>query len=128
MNIKGSGVTYYKDSHSDELRLFEGGLRNVAAGQNQLEYGRNTPKEHEDFLSYMRGYVTHSRSPNTQFMNFHYMLGGPKKFVFQRFLYNNFYKRQLRVAWLPLSVMFTLQCIGMRMYDNAGYDFFYFSD
>lgn len=128
MNIKGSGVTYYKDSHSDELRLFNGGLRNVASGQEQLEYGRHTPKEHEDFMSYARGFVTHSRSPNTQFMNFHYMLGGPKKFVFQRFLYNNFYKRQLRIAWFPLSAVFALQCIGMRMYDNAGYDFFYFSD
>lgn len=128
MNIKGSGVTYYRDYHSDELRLFNGGLRNVANGQHQLEYGRPTPKEHEDFMSYSRGLVTHSRSPNTQFMNFHYMFGGPKKFIFQRFLYNNFYKRQLRVAWFPVSVAFVLQCIGMRMYDNAAYDFFYFSD
>lgn len=128
MNIKGSGVTYYKDFHSDELRLFNGGLRNVAIGQNQLEYGRKTPKEHEDYMSYSRGLVTHSRSPNTQFMNFHYMFGGPNKFVFKRFLYNNVYKRQLRIMWVPTSILFALQCIGMRMYDNAAYDFFYFSD
>lgn len=128
MNIKGSGVTYYKDFHSDELRLFNGGLRNVANGQNQLEYGRKTPKEHEDFITYSRGLVIHSRSPYTQFMNYHYMYGGIKKQFFQRQLYNNLYKRLVRVIWFPISAVFAFQCIGMRMYDNKAYDFFYFSD
>lgn len=32
MNTPGSGVTYLKTSYSDELKLFNGGLRSVASG------------------------------------------------------------------------------------------------
>ena len=32
MNKKGSGITYYKDGHSDEMKLYNGGLRAMASG------------------------------------------------------------------------------------------------
>ena len=128
MNIKGSGVTYFKESHSDEMRLFQGGLRNIPHGQLSLEHGRYSPREHEDFLSYNRGSVIHSRSPHTQHLNYHFMFGGPRKFIFERLLYQNVYKRMIRPAWIPAGLLFMFQCWGQRMYDNAAYDYFYFSD
>ena len=41
MNTQGSGVTYLKTFHSDELKLFNGGLRAVPFGQKNLELNRS---------------------------------------------------------------------------------------
>ncbi len=50
METKGSGVTMYKESHSDELKLFNGGIRAVPSGQINLELGRNYTDNQHDVL------------------------------------------------------------------------------
>ena len=105
MNKSGSGLTHFTEFHSDEMRLFNGGLRQ---GNTQLRVdAKMGDKRVHDKLSYSRGVIYHSRSPNAQFLNFHFLHGGLKTFVFQRFLYQTVYKRVLRPAWLPFTLMFT---------------------
>jgi len=105
MNKSGSGLTHFTEYHSDEMRLFSGGLR--AGGRNlQIDHAMGDKRVH-DKMSYNRGTVYHSRSPNTQYLNFHYLYGGSKKFFFDRFLYQTVYKRVVRPMWLPAFLAFT---------------------
>ena len=76
METRGGGVTFYKESHSDELRLFNGGIRSVPAGQHRLEHGRNEVDNHNDYLDYERGTILHSRNPTTRYMDYHNHFGG----------------------------------------------------
>jgi hypothetical protein len=128
MEKKGSGVTYYKTSHSDEMQIFKGGLRAPTTGQIRLELGKDQVDNHHEILEYERGTIMHSRNPNSRMLNFHYLYGGVQKYWFQRYIYQNAYKRYIRAIWAPCLFVFTLELIGMRMYDNNAYDYFYFSD
>ena len=128
METKGSGVTYYKTSHSDEMQIFKGGLRTPRSGQIRLELGKDLVDNHHETLEYERGVIFHTRNPNNKLLNFHYLYGGLRKYWFQRYIYQNAYKRFIRAVWIPSLFVFSLELIGMRMYDNAAYDYFYFSD
>ncbi len=105
MNKSGGGVTQYSEYHSDEMRLFGGGLR-VGGSAVKIDNHMGDKRVH-DKMSYNRGTIYHSRSPNTQFLNFHFLYGGPKKFFIDRFLYQTVYKRVLRPVWLPFLLTFT---------------------
>jgi len=87
MNTQGSGVTYLKTSHSDELKLFNGGLRAVPFGQKNLEMHRNFMDDQHDMLDYQRGVIVHSRSPVARQLDYHGLYGGSFKFWVQRYLY-----------------------------------------
>lgn len=52
MNTQGSGVTHLKVTHSDELKLFNGGLRAVPFGQKNLEMNRSFNDDQHDMLDY----------------------------------------------------------------------------
>jgi hypothetical protein len=80
------------------------------------------------FLFILQGCIVHSRSPTTQYMNFHYMYGGLKKYFVERWFVNHFYKKWIRLTWAPALIYYIAGCYAMRQYDNAAYDFFYFSD
>ena len=56
------------------------------------------------------------------------MFGGPKKYIIDRYIKHHLYRRILRPMWLPFIIVYTLGCMGMRQYDNAAHDYFYFSD
>ena len=75
-----------------------------------------------------QGCIVHSRSPSTQYFNFHFMFGGFKKYFVERWFIKHFYKKWIRLSWAPALVYYVACCYSMRQYDNAAYDFFYFSD
>ena len=60
------------------------------------------------------------------------MFGGFRKFIAERFLLNTIYRKNLRMWWLPTVFAYICKifiidgAIGMRIYDNAAYDYFYF--
>ena len=63
------------------------------------------------------------------------MYGGVKKFFVDRWLVGSIYRNGFRVMWFPGFLYFIsthfyniVGCYGMRLYDNAAHDFFYFSD
>ena len=56
------------------------------------------------------------------------MYGGFKKYFFDRWFVGHYYRRNLRMMWLPFVLSYSLGAYGMRQYDNAAYNFFYFSD
>jgi len=129
MNVRGGGIAHINDFHSDEMRIFKAGLRHVPAGQGKLTYDTtNYVRNYHDKFSYERGFITHSRSLSNQYFNFHFMYGGFKKYVIERHIYGNWYRRNIRTWWLPALLGYTVACVCMRGYDNAAYDFFYFSD
>jgi hypothetical protein len=76
----------------------------------------------------MQGSIVHARSPSNQFFNFAFMHGGPKKFIWDRLIVNCLYRKIIRITWLPFIFWVIVGCWGMRQYDNAAYDYFYFSD
>ncbi|KAL4430517.1 hypothetical protein ABPG74_005442 [Tetrahymena malaccensis] len=130
MNVTGAGLTHVKDFHSDEMRVFRGGLRHIADKQSNLVYGsvNSSVRYYHDKMSYERGFIQHSRSPSNQFINFHFMLGGFRTYVLERFFKQVWYRRNIRNFWFPVLLSYTSGCITMRMYDNNCYDYFYFSD
>jgi len=75
-----------------------------------------------------QGCIVHSRSPTNQYVNFHWMFGGFKKYFVDRWFINHFYKKWIRLTWAPALIYYVAGCYSMRQYDNAAYDFFYFSD
>ena len=103
MNKHGSGVTHYDEYKSDEMMLFGGGLRSDRRTivKDHLHFTKN----HHDKMSYARGTISHSRSAATQYFNFHYLYGGPKKFFIDRWLYQVLYKRVLRSVSIPIIVV-----------------------
>lgn len=80
MNTKGSGVTFYKDSHSDEMKLYNGGMKAMASGQKVLEHGKRIPRNFHDILDYSRGTILHSRAPHNKRFLFHFYYGGGYKY------------------------------------------------
>lgn len=56
------------------------------------------------------------------------MYGGFKKYFIDRWFVNHFYKKWIRLTWAPALIYYIAGCYAMRQYDNAAYDFFYFSD
>jgi hypothetical protein len=70
----------------------------------------------------------HARSPHNQNLNFHHSYGGFKKWIVERYLQNIIYRKIIRFAWMPGVVWFFGGWAGMRSYDNAVYDYFYFFD
>ena len=85
MNIQGSGLTSYNSTYSNEMRLFQGGLKNMTMNSTRLEQGKmNHFHDSHDFLNYERGTICRSRSPNNQFLDFQTMYGGFRMHVGQR--------------------------------------------
>lgn len=76
MNKNGGGVTHVKASMSDELKLFNGGIRQVPIEQQRLEMGRSYIDDGHDNFDYVRGTVIHSRSPVVKRLDFHGFYGG----------------------------------------------------
>ncbi len=105
MNKQGSGLTYYDVYYSDEMRLFNGGLR--TGGRAISIDARMGDKRVHDKMSYNRGTVYHSRSPNAQFLNYHYLYGGTNTYFWKRFMYQSVYKRVIRPFWIPALLAFT---------------------
>lgn len=56
------------------------------------------------------------------------MYGGFRKYVIQRWWIQHFYRHSVRIFWVPFLVAYGIGCYGMRKYDTAAYNFFYFSD
>ena len=97
--------------------------------------GIKKPTDLHDKLDYERvisiliqGAVIHSRSYANQYLNFQYMFGGFRKYVIERWWIQHQYRKFWRVAWFPLLFAYSVGCYGMRKYDNAAYNYFYFSD
>ena len=89
MNKSGGGVVSFRSYNSDEMRLFNGGLRHVPRGQMRLEFNKNSNMwDSHKHLSYERGTVVHSRSPFNQFFNYHFMYGGNNSFMMDRYILN----------------------------------------
>mmetsp|Transcript_63965 Transcript_63965/g.74397 ORF Transcript_63965/g.74397 Transcript_63965/m.74397 type:complete len:130 (+) Transcript_63965:39-428(+) len=129
MNKKGGGIAYVNEFQSDEMRLFRGGLRHNGVMPSKLiKDTRDSVRNYHDKFSYERGFVQHSRSPANQYLAFHFMYGGFRTYVLQRHFYQNWYRRGIRNYWFPILFSYTLGGMTMRMYDNASYDYFYFSD
>eukprot|EP01016_Furgasonia_blochmanni_P036340 TRINITY_DN4143_c0_g1_i1.p1 TRINITY_DN4143_c0_g1~~TRINITY_DN4143_c0_g1_i1.p1 ORF type:complete len:175 (+),score=57.57 TRINITY_DN4143_c0_g1_i1:68-592(+) len=127
MNVPGGGLTHVNEFHSDEMRIFRAGLRHSNNTIVHDDIDRSVRAYH-DKMNYERGFIQHSRSPSNQYVNFHFMYGGLKKYFLQRHLYQTWYRRNIRNFWFPALFSYTLGCITMRMYDNGAYDYFYFSD
>lgn len=105
MNQKYSGLSYYRDYHSDDMRFLRGGMREVSKFQFLMERHKNDVSNHHDVFSYERGTVYHSRNPCHQKINFHYMYGGVKKFLVDRYFVNYWYKRYIRNLWGPTLIV-----------------------
>ena len=111
------------------MKLFAGGLRNTKEHANKLVYGaRANGRNYHDWMSYERGSVSHARSVNTQYQNFHHSYGGWSKWIFERYWKNVIWRRIGRVAQFPCGAYYIFGAVTMRMYDNGAYDYFYFSD
>ncbi|EGR32154.1 hypothetical protein IMG5_094500 [Ichthyophthirius multifiliis] len=105
------------------------GLRHIPLNQDHLVQGsRVSLRNYHDHMSYERGFIQHSRSPNNQLINYHFLFGGFRTYILQRFLVQTIYRRNVRIFWFPVLLGYTFCCVTMRMYDNACYDYFYFSD
>ena len=128
MEKSGSGITYLKETHSDEMRVFRGGLKSTLMIQTFHERNKRNAFNTHDFFRYGRGLVLHSRSRVHQYFNYHYMFGGFKKYFLTRQMKNYMWKRVYQPLFLPILLSYTIQCISMRDYDNKSYNFFYFSD
>ena len=85
MNKDGGGITSLNSWRSEEIRIFRGGLRNVPNGFAMLETGKgtNVHNSHDNF-SYRRGTVRHARSLFTQKFAYHFMFGGYRDYIFNR--------------------------------------------
>lgn len=85
-------------------------------------------RDAHDHLNYERGAVSHSRNPHNQMLNFHFGYGGLYNYFVKRWLYQHAYKKFFRIVWIPATVWFFFGWAGMRSYDNAVYDYYYFFD
>ena len=77
---------------------------------------------------YTRGYVWHHRSNATQEWLFHFLYGGPSKFIGQRVFVDFGCRIWGRMIFLPVVLHMLGSFVGQREYDNNAYDYFYFSD
>lgn len=129
MNKLGGGIIHNNVSTSSEMKLFDGGLRNVRRFEWKNHHlSKNSPRDTHDAPSYERGMIIHARSPHNQHLNWHHSFGGFYNWAVKRYLINHFYRRVVRVAWFPVVVYFFAGWAAMRAYDNAVYDYFYFFD
>ena len=94
-------------------------MKNNAWDREKYWYGKS---------GYCRGYIWHHRSNATQQWLFHWMYGGPGKFMFQRFVMDFGVRIWARIIWFPATFHMIGSFIGQREYDNNAYDYFYFSD
>jgi len=62
---------------------------------------------------FSQGCVIHSRSSANQYFNFHYMFGGFKKWVVDRYLVGSLYRNGFRVMWFPALIYYV--CKNMSM-------------
>ncbi len=67
------------------------------------------------FLFLLQGCIVHSRSPTTQYMNFHLMYGGLKKYFVKRWFVNHFYKKWIRLTRAPALIYYIAGCYAMIM-------------
>jgi hypothetical protein len=56
------------------------------------------------------------------------LYGGFRKSFIERFVVNHIWKRLLKRALPFYGVLWTIQVLGHRDYDNNAYAYFYFSD
>mmetsp|Transcript_7441 Transcript_7441/g.1000 ORF Transcript_7441/g.1000 Transcript_7441/m.1000 type:complete len:89 (+) Transcript_7441:73-339(+) len=88
MNIKGGGISYVNDFQAEDMKVFRAGLKNVPLHQAQLMKGtKRSVREYHDKMNYERGFIQHSRSNANQYINFHFMYGGIRKYVLERFFH-----------------------------------------
>ncbi|KAM3132087.1 hypothetical protein pb186bvf_015831 [Paramecium bursaria] len=129
MNIKGSGITYVTENKTDEMKVFRGGLRHLPQfAEYQLHGSKNRIANYHDRMNYHRGFIQHSRTNSNQFINFHFMYGGPKDFLYTRLFKGAWYRKNIRNWWFPAITSYAFGCFAMRLYDNAAHDYFYFTD
>ena len=84
MNKTGGGITSYTTFTSSEMRLFNGGLRNLPQKADRLEINKHeTFADHHDFLNYERGSITRTRSPFTQYLLYQQFFGGAKTYAYR---------------------------------------------
>ena len=58
MNVKGGGLTYVSDFHSDEMQVFRGGLRHLPQHSGSLIKGtKDSIHAYHDKLTYERGWI-----------------------------------------------------------------------
>lgn len=65
-----------------------------------------------------QGCIVHSRSPSNQYFNFHYMFGGFKRWVVDRYLVGSLYRNGFRVMWFPgllyfVCIYFLIQSVAI---------------
>ena len=73
----------------------------------------------------IQGCVIHSRSNSNQYFNFHFMYGGFKKWVVDRYFVGSLYRNGFRVMWFPALVFYVcthcltksaaITCVSMTM-------------
>lgn len=128
-DIKGGGFTIYESNPQQNSNLvFSEGLR-VPRVRASLELdGVAGTAVMAKSKSFDRGIILHLRSNATQYVTFHSMFGGFKKSVIDRYFMNFLWKVMIKRAGPVYAVMWTLQVISHRDYDNNAYCYFYFSD
>ena len=61
-----------------------------------------------------QGCVIHSRSSANQYFNFHYMFGGFKKWVVDRYIVGSLYRNGFRVMWFPALLYYVCNNTSMQ--------------
>ena len=129
MNKQGGGIVHNSITTSSEMKLFDGGLRNVRRFEWKNHHmSKASTRDMHDAPSYERGMIIHARSPHNQMLNWHHSFGGFNNWFVQRYLVNHLYRRIFRIFWAPALIYFFFGWATMRAYDNAVYDYFYFFD
>lgn len=78
--------------------------RILAALPTMITTTPSTTKEYHPYL--IQGCIVHSRSSSNQYFNFHYMYGGFKRWVVDRYLVGSLYRNGFRVMWFPALLFF----------------------
>ena len=106
------------------------GLRHIPEHQGSLTYGTtNNMRNYHDKMNYERvnrikitiqnneilielidlffqGFIQHSRSTSNQHINFHFMFGGFKEYVLNRYFTQIWYRRNIRNWWFPILLSY----------------------
>lgn len=62
----------------------------------------------------IQGCIVHSRSSSNQYFNFHYMYGGFKRWVVDRYLVGSLYRNGFRVMWFPAILYFICTTVATQ--------------
>lgn len=84
-------------------------LRILAARPTTTTTTPSITKEYLRFLT--QGCIVHSRSSSNQYFNFHYMYGGFKRWVVDRYLVGSLYRNGFRVMWFPALLYYICTCL-----------------